>query len=162
MMILPSAHLGLLFLLALALLGCSTTSDQLGFTKVKYYHLKAEDSRAESMSIDPMLRFERQHNLHGAVTMAEKRDRWGHYYTIFWNGRLGSDPVKVRFEYRQSRTGEQVFTHDQVVTDVRNRNKTTLRVTGEPYHRHGLVVAWQASLWQDGKMLDSTRSFLWK
>ena len=153
---------GLLLSLALALLGCSTTADKLGFTKVKYYHLKAEDDGSESMSIDPMIRFERQHYLYGAVTMEEKHNRLGHYYTLYWNGRPGGGPVKVRFEYRQSRTGERVFTYEQDINNVRAHNKTSLTITGEPYHRNGLVVAWQASLWQDGKMLDATRSFLWK
>ncbi len=155
-------RLGFVAAIFLFLLGCAATPDKLGFTKVKYYHLKEEDNRADSMSIDPMIRFERQHFLHGAVTQQEKHARLGHYYTLFWNGRPGSGPVTLRFEYRQSLTNERVFTFEHTIRDVREHNRTSLHITGDSYHRHGRVVAWQASLWKDGQMLDSTRSFLWK
>ena len=68
----------------------------------------------------------------------------------------------MRFEYRQALTGERISTFDQVVGEVRSQNKTALRITGESYHRDGRVVSWQATLLQDGKLLDQTRSFLWK
>ena len=151
-----------LTLLSLALLGCSATPDKLGFTKVKYYHLQDEDPRAESMSIDPMIRFRRQHFLHGAVTREEKKDRLGHYYSLYWNGRGNGGRVTLRFEYRHALAGERVFTYEQVIEDVQARNRTSLTITGEPYHQYGRVVAWQASLVEEGTVLDSTRSFLWQ
>lgn len=141
--------------------GCASDAGKLGFTKVKYYHLKEEDHRAESSSIDPMIRFEREHFLHGATTIEEKRDRLGHYYTLFWRGRPGEGPVTLRFDYSQSRSGDRVFTYEEVITDVRGRNTTSFRITGEPYHRFGRVIAWQAQLLQDGRVLDTARSFLW-
>ena len=148
--------------LLVVLVGCASGPEPVGFTKVKYYQLKDEDARAESYSIDPMIRFERQHHFHGAVTKEQRRDRLGHYYTLFWNAPASRAPVTVRFEYRQSKTGERVSTFDRVVRDVRDQNKTALRITGDSYHRDGRVVAWQATLLQDGKVLDQTRSFLWK
>lgn len=141
---------------------CSSTPDSLGFTKVKYYHLKEDDRRVESMSIDPMLRFERQHYLHGAVTIEEQRERLGHYYTLFWTGRPEGGPATLRFAYRHARTGERVFVYEHPVTNVKKRNETSFRITGEAYERYGRVVAWEASLLQGGQVLDTTRSFLWR
>lgn len=152
--------LSLIVLVGLA--ACASSPKPVGFTKVKYYHLKDKDARTESYSIDPMIRFERQHLFHGAVTEEQRHERLGHYYTLSWNAPATRSPVTVRFEYRQSRTGERVLTFDQVVTKVREKNKTALRITGESYHRDGRVVAWQATLLQDGRVLDQTRSFLWK
>ena len=148
--------------LLVMVVGCSYTSKPVGFNKVKYYVLKDEDTRAESYSIDPMIRFERQHHLHGAITKEQRQDRLGHYYTLFWKAPATRTPVTLRFEYRQSRTGEQISTLDQVIREVRDQNKTALRITGESYQRNGRVVSWQATLLQDGKVLDQTRSFLWK
>ncbi len=142
--------------------GCASGPDKVGFTKVKYYHLKEQNRRAESMSIDPMLRFERQHFLHGAVTVEEKRDRVGHYYTMFWNAGPHRGPVTLRFAYRQSKAGERIFTHEQLVKDVKARNTTSFRITGGNYHRFGRVVAWEATLLESDRVIDTTRSFLWK
>ena len=148
--------------LLVILIGCASSPKPVGFTKVKYYQLKDEDERAESYSVDPMIRFEREHHFHGAVTKDLRRDRLGYYYTLFWNAPATRTPVTVRFEYRQALTGERISTFDQVVGEVRSQNKTALRITGESYHRDGRVVSWQATLLQDGKLLDQTRSFLWK
>lgn len=148
--------------LAASLGSCASRPQQLGFTTVKDYRLKEDDRRAESMSIDPMLRFERQHLLHGAVTLEEKRDRYGNYFTFFWNGDPRGGPVTLRFEYRQSRTGERVFRHEQVLRDVRWRNLTSIRVTGEAYQRYGHVIAWRATLIQGECVIGVQRSFLWE
>lgn len=152
----------LLIALLVSLSSCASSPTAIGFTKVKYYHLKDENTRTESYSIDPMIRFERQHYFHGAVTQAQRLERLGHYYTLFWKAPSTGRPVTLRFEYRQSRTGERVATYEQVVNDVQEKNKTAFRITGESYHRDGRIVAWQATLLQDGKVLDQTRSFLWK
>lgn len=157
----PWARL-LSLILLVGIAGCASSPKPVGFTKVKYYHLRDKDSRTESYSIDPMIRFERQHHFHGAVTSDQRHERLGNYYTLFWNAPASRSPVTVRFEYRQSLTGERVLTFDQVVTDVRDKNKTALRITGDSYHRDGRVAAWQATLLQDGRVLDQTRSFLWK
>ena len=149
-------------LLGYVLVGCASSPPVSGFTKVKYYHLKEEDWASESRSIDPMIRFERNHLLYGAVTEEETEERLGHYYTLFWNGPSRRTPVTVRFQYRQARTGERVFAFDHTVKDVRDKNQTRLSITGAPYHRHGRVVSWQATLLQDGQVIDQTRSFLWK
>lgn len=143
------------------LASCASGPAQPGFSKIKDYHLKEDDRRAESMSIDPMLRFERQHFLHGAVTEEARRERFGNYYTFLWNAPPSQGPVTLRFDYRQSRAGERVFTYEQTIADVKERNLTSIRISGPPYHRFGPVVAWEATLSQNGQVLDSTRSFLW-
>ncbi len=139
---------------------CANTPVTTEITKVKYYHLK--DSDSESLSIDPMIRFEREHLLHGAVTEAEQQDRLGHYYVLFWSAMPAVGPVTVRFEFRQIGTGEKVSQLEQVVPSVGEHNTTLLRVSGPIYQEHGRIVAWRASLWRDGNEIDVMRSFLWE
>lgn len=148
-------------LIAWVLGSCASAPVTTEITKVKYYHLN--DTDRESLSIDPMIRFEREHLLHGAVTEADQQQRLGHYYALFWSSATPmAGPVTVRFDYRQIGTGERVFRLEQVIPNARKRNTTLLRVSGEPYQQHGRVVAWRASIWRDGKEIDVMRSFLWK
>ena len=147
--------------LAWLLGSCASTPTETAITKVKYYHLK--DTTPDSLSVDPMIRFEREHLLHGAVTEADQRNRFGHYYALHWSSaQPKTGPITVRLEYRQIGTGEAVSRIEQVVTDVRERNTTLMRVSGEPYLKHGRVVAWRASILKDGRELDVMRSFLWE
>ena len=152
---------GALLSLVWLLVSCASTPVMTEITKVKYYHLNEIDR--ESMSIDPMIRFEREHLLYGAVTEADQQQRLGHYYALFWtSAKPMAGPVTIRFDYRQIGTGEKVFHLDQVIPRVRERNTALLRVSGESYRQHGRVVAWRASVWRDGKEIDVMRSFLWK
>ncbi len=152
-------------LLALFLLGfvthCANTPVSTEFTKVKYFHLEDPEMSFGSFSTDPMIRFEKRHFLHGAVTEAEREERLGHYYTFFWEAPPNTPPLTLRFEFQQARTGEQVHYIDVPIVKVRHRNETLLQISGRPYQENGRVVAWQASLRRGAETLDVTRSFLW-
>ena len=152
--------LGAFFGMTCLLGSCASAPVTSEITKVKYYHLK--DTDRESLSIDPMIRFEREHLLHGAVTELDQEQRLGHYYALFWSAMPVVGPVTVRFDFRQIGTGEKVSRLEQVVSEVRERNTTLLQVTGDSYEQHGRVVAWRASIWRNDKEIDVMRSFLWK
>ena len=101
---------GALLSLVWLLGSCASTPVMTEITKVKYYHLNEIDR--ESMSIDPMIRFEREHLLYGAVTEADQQQRLGHYYALFWtSAKPMAGPVTIRFDYRQIGTGEKVFSY---------------------------------------------------
>jgi len=59
---------------------------------------------------EPMVRMEKERRLRGAVSMAERRQRLGQYYTLLWQDEagVGEGPVKVVFEYQQGATGSRV------------------------------------------------------
>lgn len=154
------SHLLLLTLVLMTLAGCSTASVGPGgrVTKVKYYHL-VPDQRLRD--VDPALQMERDYHLFGAVTKAEIMARGGHYYSVFWEADDRSQPVTVRFEYRQANTGLTAKTKEQVVSDVGRRNLSRFQVTGDEYAADGRVTAWRVTLRRGNDVLASQESFLW-
>lgn len=152
-----------LAVMALALGGlvsCSTVSVGSGgqISKVKYYHL-VPGSPVSSQ--DPAIGFERDYHLYGAVTKAEVMERGGHYYTVFWKADDRTQPVTVRFEYRQANTGLTPQVVEEEVTDVKKSNISRFQVTGGEYTSGGRVTAWKVSLMRGKEELASHESFLW-
>ncbi len=152
-------------LIALALLAtfsasCSSVSKGPGgqISKVKYYHLFPG---APVSTVDPAVAFERDYLLYGAVTRAEVNERFGHYYTIFWKATDRSQPVKVRFEYRQANTGLEAKVIEEEVTDVGRTNKSKFQVSGGEYNTSGRVTAWKVTLLREQEELASQQSYLW-
>ncbi len=140
---------------------CSIVSRGSGgqISKVKYYHL---DPTAKINTQDPTLLFEREHHLHGAVTLAEIMERAGHYYTVMWKADDRTQPVNVRLEYRQRNTALAVKTIDQEVTEVRRNNVTKFEVIGPQYVTDGPVTAWKVTLLRGKEELASQASYMWK
>lgn len=128
-------------------------------TKVKAYNC---DPTVRMKFKDPMLRFERSNRLYGAVTRAELLERAGQYYTIFWKANDRTQPVTVRFEYRQRDTGLQVHKIETEVSNVRSSNVTEFQVTGAAHSTNGPVTSYRISLVRGKEELASADSFLWK
>lgn len=128
-------------------------------TKANDYHLKP-GVRIETD--DPMIRFEYMHRIRGAVESEEYLERYGHYFTVFWQGVDKGSDVTVRLEYRQSNTGGKLLTLESQPSKVKWRNTTEFEVTGEAYTQGGPVTAWRAVLIVDGQEADEFRSFLWQ
>ncbi len=149
--------LRLLPVLAAAALSSCASSPQ-GFTKVKIYRLHPS---ARITAVDPSIPFEQQHLLHGAVSTAERDARQGNYYTFFWNADDRSQPVTLRFEYRQSTTRSAVKSQEIAVSPVKRHNVTRVHIVGPDFVAAGKVLAWRAVLVQGGKEIASTQSFMW-
>ncbi len=149
--------LRLLPVLAVAALSSCASKPQ-GFTKVKIYRL---NPTAKINSVDPSIPFEQQYLLHGAVSNDDRQARSGNYYTFFWRADDRTQPVKLRFEYRQSVTRSAVKTMELDITDVKRNNVTHVQITGEGYQTNGKVLAWRATLMQGGKEIATTQSFMW-
>jgi len=144
-----------------ALPSCSSTVRGPGgkVTKVKTYHLQPTE-RLDTT--DPSLSFERQYHLHGAVTLAEQLERAGHYYTFFWKVSDRTQPVTLRFEYRQQKTGLVTKIKEQEVTDVGRSNVSKVNVTGAEYQADGAVTSWRISIVRGKDILVASESYLWK
>lgn len=144
----------------MTLTSCSSTSVGPGgeVTKVKYYHLVPGQPVSTR---DPAIQMERDYHLYGAVTRAEIMGRGGHYYTIFWKAYDPSQPVTVRFEFRQANTGLTAKIREETVTDVRAKNLSRFEVTGDEYLNDGRVTAWRVTLLRGKDELASQESYLW-
>lgn len=144
-----------------ALPSCSSTVRGPGgkVTKVKTYHLQPTE-RLDTT--DRALTFERQYYLHGAVTLAEQMERAGHYYTIFWKVTDRTQPVTLRFEYRQQKTGLVTKVKEQEITDIRRSNVSKFNVTGAEYQADGAVTSWRVSVMRGKDVLVASESYLWK
>lgn len=149
-----------LALLATSLASCSSVSVGPGgeISKVKYYHL---NPGAPVSTVDTAVQFERDYLLYGAVTKTEVTDRFGHYYTIFWKANDRSQPVKVRFEYRQANTGLEAKAVEHEVTEIGRSNSSKFQVSGDEYNTAGRVTAWKVTLLRGQEELASQQSYLW-
>jgi hypothetical protein len=127
-------------------------------SKVNYYHLVPTKP---VLVVDPAINFERQHHLFGAVTKAEVMERGGHYYTIFWKADDRTQPVTVRFEYRQANNGLTTKVLEENIDDVGRWNTTKFQVTGDEYNTNGRVTSWRVSLMRGKEELVSKASYLW-
>jgi len=149
-----------LLLAALTLGACSSSVEVPGgkITKVKYYHLQPA---VPAITQVQAVNFEREHYLYGAVTAEEIRNRFGHYYTIFWKLDDRTGPVTVRFDYRMANSGLKSFSKEIVVDDIRRSNITKFEVNGEEYQKNGRVTMWKVSVLRGKEELVSQQSFLW-
>lgn len=139
---------------------CSTArvGDGATISKIKYYNLQP----AQQLNVsDPAIMFERQHHLYGAVTKADVMNRGGHYYTVFWKVEDRTQPVTVRFEYRQSTDGLVTRKKEVEVTDIGRSNTTPFQVTGDEYKTLGRVTSWRVTLLRGKKEMVSQTSYLW-
>ncbi|MES2595461.1 MAG: hypothetical protein V4662_09005 [Verrucomicrobiota bacterium] len=145
---------------ASALASCSTAKVGNGgrISKVKYYHLVPSKP---ILVQDQAIMFERQYYLFGAVSKADMMGRAGHYYTIWWKVDDRTQPVTVRFEYRQANNGLITKVLEEEVSDVRRSNTTKFQVTGDEYSSNGRVTAWRVTLMRGKEELVSKASYLW-
>ncbi len=147
-----------IFLAALCLGACAGRQ---GTLVVKQFQLR---DQLRDLKEEPMVRMEKEGRLHGAVSMAERRQRLGQYYTLVWQdpSGVGQGPVEVVFDYQQGATGSQVkrMTREFPASDA--EGTAEFAVIGDDYFNGGRVLAWQATVLRDGRELASRRSFLWK
>lgn len=114
------------------------------------------------LSADPMVRSEKQRRLHGAITMAEKRERLGAYYTVLWHDPPGPGEVEVRLEYQQAATASKVLQRNQRFAAEESSGVAEFAIIGSDYLRNGRVTAWQVTLLRGGRVIATERSYLWR
>lgn len=153
----PVKHFNI-FLVALLLGACAGPPETL---VVKQYLLRDEKTGKSS---DPMVRMEKTRRLHGAVSMEERRQRLGQYYTIAWRDPdgVGKGPVEVIFEYQQGATASRVKRMTKSFEASAAAGAADFAVIGDDYFQGGKVLAWRASVTRDGRELASRQSYLWR
>jgi hypothetical protein len=128
---------------------------------VKQFVLRDQERETND---DPMVRMEKARRLHGAVSMTERRQRLGQYYTLVWNDPdgVGKGPVEAVFEYQQGATASRVkrMTKEFPASDA--SGIADFAIIGDDYFTNGKVLAWRASVRREGRELASRQSYLWR
>lgn len=124
---------------------------------------KLRDQRTDYAE-DPMVRMEKQRHLRGAVSLEERRQRLGQYFTVLWKDESDSTtgPVEVLFEYRQGASGSRIKRQSRRFPAGTTSGEALFQVTGDDYFTGGRVVSWQTTLRRDQNIIASRRSYLWR
>lgn len=151
-------------------------SDDFEFRKTKLFHLtvtppKSRRSLSSAMSSNPnnlsagiaeaSLSFERTYRMHGAVTNADKNQRYGNYFDFFWRAKRPAD-VTVRLEYRQEKLRAFLQAREISYTNVKGNQKTEFAIIGDDYLQDGRVISWRCLLIENGRIVAENKSFLWE
>jgi hypothetical protein len=110
---------------------------------------------------DASVAFERAYRLYGAVTALDQRQRLGTYFDFFWRARRTGD-VRIRLEYRQEKLHAFVQAREVHYLNARGHYRTEFAIIGDDFVDDGRVIAWRASLIVNGRIVDTTRSYLWE
>ena len=146
------------FLAAIALGACAGPPETL---VVKQFVLRDQERGTYE---DPMVTMEKARRLHGAVSMTERRQRLGQYYTLVWHDPdgAGNGPVEVVFEYQQGATASRVKRMTKSFPASDASGIADFAVIGDDYFTGGKVLAWRATVRRDGRELASRQSYLWR
>jgi hypothetical protein len=153
-------------------------SDDFQFRKTKLFYLdpnppKAKKSLSQALSrnVDPnnptagiaeaALNFERTYRLHGAISNADRNQRFGNYFDFFWRAKRPAN-VTVRLEYRQEKLRSFVQAREVSYPNAKGTTKTEFAVIGDDYLQDGRVTAWRCLLIENGKIVAENRSYLWE
>ena len=151
-------------------------SDDFQFRKTKLFYLsenppKAKKSISSALSTNPNnptagiaeapLGFERTYRLYGAITQADKNQRYGNYFDFFWRVKRPAN-VTVRLEYRQEKLRSFVQAREISYANAKGNYKTEFTVIGDDYFQDGRVTAWRCLLIENGHIVAENRSYLWE
>jgi hypothetical protein len=151
-------------------------SDDFQFRKTKLFHLtetppKSKKSLSSALSNNPnnptagiaeaSLGFERTYRLYGAITAADRNQRYGNYFDFFWRVKRPAN-VTVRLEYRQEKLRAFVQAREISYANVKGNNKTEFAIIGDDYLQDGRVISWRCLLIENGHIVAENRSYLWE
>jgi hypothetical protein len=151
-------------------------SDDFQFRKTKLFHLtetppRSKRSISSALSSNPhnptagiaeaSLGFERTYRLYGAITAADKNQRYGNYFDFFWRAKRPAN-VTVRLEYRQEKLRSFLQAREISYANVKGNNKTEFAIIGDDYLQDGRVIAWRCLLIENGRIVAENRSYLWE
>jgi hypothetical protein len=136
-------------------------SDLIRFTKTKLFFLDATAKSPLEPGQDRYVEFERKRTLYGAITPSDQRERYGNYFTFFWEAKRFANVV-MRLEYRQQSLGPMIQIQEMPYRAASGRLITRFQVTGDDYLQYGRVLAWRVTILEGGRVIAEKRSYLWK
>ena len=128
---------------------------------VKQYVLR---DQIRNPNDEPMVSMEKECRLRGAVSMEERRQRLGQYYSILWHDPAGAGrgPVEVVFQYQQGATASLVKHMSRKFPAADTEGKAEFAVIGNDYFKSGKVLTWKVTLRRGDRELASRQSYLWR
>src|SRR4051812_50179365 len=112
---------------------------------------KARKSFSQAMATNPnnptagiaeaSLGFERTYRLHGAISTADKRQRYGNYFDFFWRVKRPAN-VTIRLEYREGKLPPFVQAPGVSYEKAEGKIKTGVTGIGGDYFLEGRGTAW--------------------
>jgi hypothetical protein len=146
-------------LLAVLLLGaCAQQPEPL---VVKQFQLRDQVPKTVD---EPMVSMEKTRRLRGSVSLEERRQKLGQYYTLIWSDPIGvgQGEVEVVFQYQQGATASLVKRMVRNFPSGAGDGKAEFAVIGDDYFNHGKVLAWKATLMRGKRTLATKQSYLWQ
>ncbi|MGJ8634365.1 MAG: hypothetical protein ACSHX7_10635 [Luteolibacter sp.] len=128
--------------------------------EVTLYTLRDENPLLEQ---DGFLRISKGKRLYGKVSMAERKELLGQYFTVAYaipEEKMGQG--ELVFEFLQASTKSQVNTMRQPLPDEKRKGRQEFAVIGKNYSEKGRVLAWKLYLKVDGETIATKQSFLWE
>jgi len=143
---------------ALLLVACGGSSKVL---EVRQLHLRNE---IIPLGEDPMAVMEKQRRLHGAISAADRRERLGQYYTLYWKDPAGAGKgeVEVIFQFQQAASASQVKQMEKKFPSSDSSGSVEFAVLGKDYFTQGKVLTWKATLMRDKRIIATRQSYLWR
>jgi len=144
-------------------------SDDFQFRKTKLFLLSEAPPKARKNAFnstnpgiaDASINFERTYRMYGAITEADKRQRYGNYFDFFWRVRRQAN-VTIRLEYRQEGLRSFVQARELSYPNAKGNYKTEFAVIGDDYRNDGRVIAWRCLLIENGRIVAQNLSYLWE
>ncbi|MEP2775279.1 MAG: hypothetical protein ABJQ29_06010 [Luteolibacter sp.] len=140
---------------AIVLASCGGTPEPL---VVKQFTLRDQDTGTES---DPMVQNAKMQRLYGAVSVEERKQRLGQYYTALWNADPGLDK-EIIFQYQQGKSGSLVKTMTRNIPAGTSEGKEEFSIIGDDYFDNGRVLTWKMTFKAGGEVISTEQSYLWE
>jgi hypothetical protein len=145
-------------------------SDDFQFRKTKLFLLSETPPKTRRSSFSSVqhsgiaevsMNFERTYRMHGAITAADQRQRYGNYFDFFWRAKRPAH-VTVRLEYRQEKLRSFVQARELTYPNAKGSHKSEFAVIGDDYFNDGRVISWRCLLIENGRIVAENRSYLWE
>jgi hypothetical protein len=141
--------------LCLALAACSGPVEPL---TVKQFTLRDQEMDSGG---DPMVRNEKLRRLHGAVSVEERKQRLGQYFTVLWfDPKTVGFPREIIFRYQQG--GSRIKEMRRTLPTGQVQGKEEFSVIGDNYFQNGRVLVWKIDFTANGETIASKQSYLWE
>ena len=113
---------------------------------------------------EPLVRMEKERRLRGAVSLAERKEKLGQYYTLMWSDPAGTGQgdVEVIFQYQQGASASRIKRMTRTFGAGEAEGKAEFAVIGEDYFKNGRVLAWKATLQRGKRVIATKQSYLWQ
>ena len=110
----------------------------------------------------PSVTFERGYRMYGAVTALDQHQRFGNYFDFFWRARRTADVHGATRVSAGKVARLRAGARSSSILHARGHHKTEFAIIGDDFFDDGRVIAWRASLIVDGRIVATTRSYLWE